>query len=70
MQEQIAFIEQRDGKELAIEYAQRVLKAYRNAARYRNREMPRVRHHAHFMPYRPHFVRSIIYIRNYLRANI
>ena len=58
MKDQIQFVEARDGS--AVDYCQRVLRAYRSAARSRS-------HHAHLMPYRPHFVMAIMDIRRYLR---
>ena len=61
MKDQIAFVEARDGS--AVDYCQRVLKAYRNAAKNRA-------HHAHLLPYRSHFVRSILDIRGYLRGAV
>lgn len=44
----------------------RQLHANRNAARYRNPENGK-RHHAHWMPYRPHFVREILAMRAELK---
>jgi hypothetical protein len=67
--EQIQFVEQRDGKQGALEYAIRALAAYRNAASYRNPEIKNKRHHAHFKPYRAHFVHAIIVLRHYIRSN-
>jgi hypothetical protein len=66
MKSQIAFVEQRDGKPAAIEYASRALTAYRSAARYRNPEKRGQRHFVHIMPFRPHVVRGILEIREYL----
>lgn len=45
----------------------RQLAANRSAARYRNPENGK-RHHAHLMPYRPHFVREILAMRAVLRT--
>jgi hypothetical protein len=66
MIEQINFIRDRDGIDGAVDYATRALDAYRKAARYRN---GKTRHYCHIMPYRPHFVRSIIEIRQFLREH-
>lgn len=66
MRQQLEFVIQRDGMEGAREYAKRALQAYRGAARYRNPEKPSQRLFVHHMPYRPHYVRSIIELRRFL----
>lgn len=48
----------------------RQLAANRSAARYRNPEKPKVRHHAHIDKYRPHFVREILAMRAELRRRV
>lgn len=48
------------------EMLKRQLAANRNAARYRNPETGR-RHFAHVMPFRPHFVREMLWMRDELR---
>jgi hypothetical protein len=68
MKEQINLVCQRDGMEAGKQYALRVLAAYRNAARFRNAGNLKQRHFAHAMPYRPHFVRAIVEIRQFLKA--
>lgn len=60
---------ERDGMEAGIYYAKQTLRVYRAAARYRNPETGR-RHFCHLMPFRPHFVRSIIEIREFLKSII
>lgn len=45
----------------------RQMKANRNAARYRNPEKPKVRHHAHIDRFRPYFVREMLWMRDELR---
>lgn len=67
MRQQIEYVANRDGMPAAVEYAQRALMAYRSAARYRNPEKPRQRHFVHIAPFRPHVVRGIIEIRQFLR---
>jgi hypothetical protein len=67
MHNQIEYVAQRDGKEAAVEYAKRALRAYRGVARYRNPEKQKLRHFCHALPYRPHFVRGIIEIRRFLK---
>lgn len=66
MKQQIEFVEKRDGKEGAVDYALRALKAYRNVARYRNPETG-ARHFAHIKPFRSPIVQGIYEIRSYLR---
>lgn len=66
MMEQILFVERRDGVDGAVDYCRRVLKAYRGAAKYRSDTGRRL--HCHIPLYRPHFVRSILDIRAYLKA--
>ena len=65
MQQQIAVVEQRDGSAAAREYAERTLRAYRGAARFRDGAGRR--HFAHDPVYRRFFVVSICEIRDFLR---
>lgn len=60
MKEQIETVKQRDGVEAANQYAKQTLSVYRRSAKDR-------KHFAHIMPFRPHFVRSMIYLRKYLK---
>ncbi len=69
MKDQITFMIARDGLAAAIEYALRSLRAYRSSAQYRNSEKPKERHFAHLQLFRPHFVQSIIDIRQFLLSN-
>lgn len=64
MRDQIKFVEARDGTEAAIVYAKQTLKVYREAARKRG---AKGRHFCHEKTFRPHFVRGIIEIRQFLR---
>lgn len=54
-------------EERPTEMIERQLQANRNAARYRNPENGR-RHHAHLMPFRPHFVLEIMTMRAVLKS--
>jgi hypothetical protein len=49
------------------EMLERQLSANRSAARYRNLENGR-RHFAHVSPFRPHFVREIVLMRQVLKS--
>jgi plasmid stabilization system protein ParE len=63
--EQIEWVVRRDGEAAARQYAEQTLRQYRAAAK----PQPDGRQHfAHVMPFRPHFVRSIVLLRQYLRA--
>lgn len=64
MEYQISVVEQRDGRQAALEYAQRALSAYRAATKYRS---GRRRHFAHDPVYRASFVKSILSLRSYIR---
>jgi len=67
MQQQIAVVEQRDGNAAARQYAERTLRAYRGAARFRDGAGRR--HFAHDSVFRRFFVVSICQLRTYLRRN-
>jgi hypothetical protein len=63
--EQVVFVKQRDGYDAALAYAKQTLAAYRRATR------PAAdgrKTFAHVMPYRPHFVVSLIYLHNLAKA--
>ena len=64
MLEQILFVAARDGQAAGMFYARQTLKVYRQCAR---PQRDGKRHFAHVATFRPHFVRSIIEIRRFLR---
>jgi hypothetical protein len=59
VKEQFEAVLRNQGLAEADLYAARTLKIYRKCAQDR-------KHFAHIMPYRPHFVRSILWLRRYL----
>ena len=61
MKEQIQAVANRLGMSAADEYAARTLQVYRKCAKDR-------KHFAHIMPFRPHFVRALLYLRKYFRG--
>lgn len=66
MQQQIDAVISRDGPEAGREYAHRTLAVYRNATRYRHPVTGR-RHYCHNPHFRAAFVRSILFLRQYIR---
>ena len=67
-QQQVESVIAEHGMAEGIDYARRTLAVYRGAAKFRHPETKR-RHFAHVMPYRPHFVASIIYLRKFLKES-
>jgi hypothetical protein len=65
VQEQIEVVARRDGEAAARQYAEQTLRQYRSAAK---PQADGGQHFAHVMPFRPHFVKSIIELRHYLRT--
>lgn len=68
-QERLSFIEQRDGKDAAIQFAIQTYRIYRlalNQSRRRGHNKP---HHASIPEYRRGFVMSCLSFREYIRAN-
>lgn len=65
MQIQIETVRVRDGDTAATAYARQTLAIYRKC-------VPRLpngqKHFAHSLPFRPHFIAAILYLRAYLRA--
>ena len=57
--QRLRFVEERDGKEAALAFAKQTLQSYRKAAQTQ-------KHFAHCMPFRPHFVASLIVLRKYI----
>ena len=69
--ERIAFLEARDGREGALDFARRTLDRYRFFSRpWRDGSGCRRPHFPHDKTYRASFVLSIKYLRNYLRGNV
>lgn len=64
MLEQILFVADREGQAAAMFYARQTLKVYRQCAK---PQRDGKKHFAHVSTFRPHFVRSIIAIRAFLR---
>jgi len=67
MRQQIAIVDQRDGRAAAREYAAQTLRVYRGAAQFR--DATGRRHFAHDHVYRRSFVTAICEIRDYLRSS-
>lgn len=63
--EQLAILRAREGDAAALDYARRTLEVYRAAIRQRGQR----RHHCHWMPFRPHFVRAVLELRALTRAS-
>lgn len=64
VKEQLDTVFHRDGLDAALEYAEQTMKAYRRCAK---PQANGKKHFAHVMPFRPHFVRSILYLRPILK---
>lgn len=64
MKEQLDTIFRRDGLSATLDYAKQTLSVYRKCARPQPNGK---KHFAHAMPFRPHFVKSIIYLRRVVK---
>ncbi|MEO8407939.1 MAG: hypothetical protein ABI476_05860 [Oxalobacteraceae bacterium] len=65
MKIQIEAVRMRDGDAAATAYARQTLAIYRKCVpRLPNRQQ----HFAHHWPFRPHFVKAMLYLRAYLRT--
>lgn len=64
MRKQIDVVAARDGAHAARAYAEQTLHIYRQCAR---RKPDGTKHFAHLLPYRPHFVEALVYLRHYLK---
>jgi len=64
VKEQLDTVFRRDGLPAMLDYAKQTLQVYRACARPQRDGKD---HFSHTMPFRPHFVRSIIYLRSLLR---
>ena len=64
MVDQLNMMMHRDGQEAAVAYAKQTLAIYRECAK---RKPNKPVHFAHILPFRPHFVRAIMFLRSYLR---
>lgn len=65
----LLFIQERDGKKGARDFAQRTLAKYRECLR-QDGKRGRKFHHASLPQYRRGFVESCVEFRNYLRATV
>jgi hypothetical protein len=61
METQINVVTERDGPDAALAYAKQCLRIYRECARNHN-------HFAHGNSFRPHYVRSILFLKKYIKA--
>jgi hypothetical protein len=64
VKEQLDVVFRRDGLPAALDYAKQTLEIYRKCAR---PQRDGRKHFAHAVPFRPHFVRSIIHLRGLLK---
>jgi hypothetical protein len=66
--DRIAFIEQRDGTDGAVHFAQRTLAIYQSALRFVNKDPAKAKHHfARSLEYLPEYVGSVLELKRFLR---